>query len=134
MKLSKKSLIPVLALALFLAWPLTSALAAPETPDGPAAPNPADLEKLESLHDQLWAKGMELEALQRAGNVSEAKAVIAEMTKLKSQIRDERRRLGAPGGRPGGPPGGPGGWKGGPGGPGGWKEGRGRDWCGCPGW
>ena len=132
MKLSKNSLIPVLALALFLAWPLTAALAAPETLDS------TGLEKLESLHDQLWAKGVELEALQQAGNVQETKAVAAEMNKLKAQIRDERRRLGVPAGRPGGPPGGPGGRKDGPGGwkdgrGKGWREGRGNGWCDCPG-
>ena len=116
--LSKKNLIPGLALVLFLAWPLTAAAqTAPATPDSKA------WEKLESLQDQLWAKGAELKALQQAGNVQETRAVAAEMNKLKAQVREERRKLagsdlgrgGAGGGKKGGPgAGGPRG-RGGPG-------------------
>ena len=117
---SKKNLIPGLALVLFLAWPisLASAQAAPPTQDFSA------FEKLESLQDQLWAKGAELKALQNAGNVKETQAVAAEMNKLKTQIRGERRKLAESGADLGG---GPQGWKkGGPGkGPGGPKKGRG---------
>jgi hypothetical protein len=116
--LSKKNLIPGLALVLFLAWPLT---AAAQTRKVEAAPNAAAFEKLESLQDQLWAKGAELKALQNAGNVQETRAVAAEMNKLKAQVREERRRLaeseadwGAYKKR-GGRKGGPGGKKGGPG-------------------
>ena len=117
--LSKKNLLPALALVLFLAWPLTAAAqtAAPATGQ---APNAAAIEKFQALKDQLWAKGAELKALQNAGNVQETRAVAAEMTKLKAQIRDERRKLAESGADWGG---GPRGWKkGGPGGP----KGKGR--------
>ena len=88
MNSSKFNLVPMLALILFLASPLTAA--AHET----KAPDPKELAKLESLQDQFWAKDMELKALQQAGNIQETRAAIAEMTKLKAQIREERRRLG----------------------------------------
>jgi hypothetical protein len=115
--LSKKNLLPALALVLFLAWPLTAAAqtAAPATGQ---APNAAAIEKFQALKDQLWAKGAELKALQNAGNVQETRAVAAEMTKLKAQIRDERRKLAESGAawgpdkRWGGKKGGPGGSKG----------------------
>ena len=122
MKLSKKSLIPGLALVLFLAWSQTAAAQTAPQAAGPA-PNAAAFEKLESLKDQLWAKGAELKALQQAGNVQETRAVAAEMNKLKAQVREERRKLAESGADWGG---GPRGWKkGGPGGP------KGR---GGPGW
>ena len=113
--LSKKNLIPGLALVLFLAWPLTAAAQAPA--DKTQVPNAAAFEKLESLQDQLWAKGAELKALQNAGNVKETQAVAAEMNKLKAQVREERRRLAESGADPkgwkkGGPGKGPGGPKG----------------------
>ena len=119
--LSKKNLIPGLALVLFLAWPLA---AAAQTMKVDAAPNAAAFEKLESLQDQLWAKGAELKALQNAGNVQETRAVAAEMNKLKVQVREERRKLAESGAdwgaykKRGGKKGGPGGPKG-RGGPGG---------------
>jgi len=83
----KKSFL-ILALGLFLACPLTAA-----AQEGPPA-DPKDFAQLESLQDQFWAKKMELKALQQAGNVQETRTVIGEMTKLKAQIRAERRRLG----------------------------------------
>jgi len=91
MKLSKFSLIPMLALVLFLASPLTAGAREVKAPD------PKELAKLESLHDQLWGKKMELKAMQQAGNVQETRATVAEITKLKAQIREERQRLGDPG-------------------------------------
>jgi hypothetical protein len=120
--LSKKSLIPGLALVLFLACSLTAGAQPPSQAASPA-PGAAAFEKFESLKDQLWAKGAELKALQQAGNVQETRAVAAEMNKLKAQIRDERRKLAESGADWGG---GHRGWKkGGPGGP------KGR---GGPGW
>jgi hypothetical protein len=118
-----KNLIPGLALVLFLACPLTAAAQ-------PAAPNAAALEKLESLQDQLWAKGAELKALQQAGNVQETRAAASEMNKLKTQIREERRKLGDAGpGRERGEPRGPGeGWGPGP------RGKRGSGGGGCPCW
>ena len=121
MKLSKKNLIPGLALVLFLAWPLAAAAQSPATQTASPAPNAAAFEKFDSLKDQLWAKGAELKALQNAGNVQETKAVAAEMNKLKAQIREERRKLAESGAdwgaykKRGGKKGGPGGHKGGPG-------------------
>jgi Spy/CpxP family protein refolding chaperone len=85
MKLSKNILIPGLALALFLACPLALAQAAPTDSE--------PLDKLESFQDQLWAKEMELVAAQKAGNIQETKSLAAEMNKLRSQVREERRRL-----------------------------------------
>jgi hypothetical protein len=132
MKLNKRILIPGLALALFLAFPLAQA----------APAEPAPLEKLESLQDQLWAKDMELTAAQRAGNVQETRSLAADMNKLRTQIREERRRLAGSGlgeGRdrggsfmgwncPGGGRG-PGGWGPGPrSGPRGGSEGYGPGW------
>ena len=123
MKKKLSFIIPGLALALFLACPQAQ-----------AQPGAQDYQKLESLHDQLWVKQMELDALARAGNSKEVKAAADEMVKLRSQIRDERRRLGGPEWGPGGGPGpGAGGcpyYYGGHGHGHGWGHGRkgGRGW------
>ena len=112
MKLKKSSLIAGLALALLLAAPWVAAQALAAEPD--------PLEKLEAFQDQLWAKEMELEAAQQAGNVQETRSLAADMNKLRAQIRDERRRLAGSGQG--------GGWDGG----GGRLLGYGRG--NCPGW
>ena|GEM_PF-3664228 len=83
----KRLIIPSLALALLLAWPLTQVQAQPEA---------QDFQKLASLHDQLWAKQMEVEALVQAGNTKELKAATDEAIKLRAQIREERSRMGGP--------------------------------------
>jgi hypothetical protein len=116
----KKSgiIIPGLALALFLAWPLAPAQA--QNQGAEPGPPSGYSQKLDSLSDQLWAKQMELEALVQAGNAKEAKAVTDEIIKLRNQIRDERRQLAGSdwgGGRGWGPGDGPyyhggRGWKG----------------------
>jgi len=123
--LKKSSLIAGLALALLLAGPWAWARAAAAEPD--------PREKLESFQDQLWAKEMELEAAQRAGNIQETRSLAAEMNKLRTQIREERRRLAGtgPGGEGGGRLLGPGrgecpGWAGGRSGGRGWRGGHGR--------
>ena len=85
MKLKKSSLMAGLALVWLLAGPLVLAPAAPAEPD--------PLEKLEAFQDQLWAKAMELEAAQQAGNIQETRSLAAEMNKLRAQIREERRSL-----------------------------------------
>jgi len=120
MKLKKSGLIAGLALALLLAGPWAWAQAAAAEPD--------PREKLESFQDQLWAKEMELEAAQRAGNIQETRSLAAEMNKLRAQVREERRRLAGTGqgGEGGGRLLGPGrgecpGWGGGRSGGRGWR-------------
>ena len=84
------------ALVLLLAGPFTLSAFAAQEPMSPEKMNQLISEyslKVEPLQDQLWAKQMELEALSRAGNAAEVRAIAAEAVKLKAQIRDERRRL-----------------------------------------
>ena len=89
----KKLVIPTMLLALLLAIPHSQAQAQAQQPPQPSQ---QDLQKLTALHDQLWAKKMEIKALTNAGEVEKTKVATDEAIKLKTQIREERTRLGLP--------------------------------------
>jgi|GEM_PF-3682384 len=88
----KKLVIPTMLLTLLLALPQSQAQAQAQQPQ----PSQQDLQKLTALHDQLWAKKMEVKALANAGEVDKTKVATDEAIKLKTQIREERTRLGLP--------------------------------------
>ena len=85
----KQLVIPTMLLALFLACSQSQAQAQTQ-------PTPQDMQKLTTLHDQLWAKKMETQALAAAGEVEKVKTATDEAIQLRSQIREERTRLGLP--------------------------------------
>ena len=109
--LSKKT-IPALtlALALILALAAGPALAQNEAPPAPptkgkqmspedweafSALRDAHRQKMAPIHEELWAKGMEYEALKSNPNTkpSEVKALIDDMGKLRKQIRDSKEEF-----------------------------------------
>lgn len=103
-----KKALPVLALALLLAFSGSLALAQPanDTPPPPpgvkqmsaedqaaiSAMRQAHRQKMAPLHDQVRAKQMEYEALVGNPNIkqSDIQVLINDMTKLRAQIRAER--------------------------------------------
>ena len=140
-----KKALPALALALLLAFSGSLALAQPADDAPPPPPGvkqmsaedqaaisamrKAHRQKMAPLHDQMWAKQMEYEALSGNPNIkqSDIQALINDMTKLRAQIRTEREayfdQIEAKGFAPMGGPGyyGHRGWA---------HDGGGRGWCG----
>jgi len=91
-------LILCLALVGLLAGPLAPAQAQEAAPREITPQMLADYrQKVEPLRDQLWAKEVEVEALSRAGMIPELRVATNEAIKLRTQIREERRRLVGPG-------------------------------------
>lgn len=105
-----KKTIPALTLALALIISLAAGPALAQNDDAKPAPpakgkvmSPEDWEafsalrdahrqKMAPIHEELWAKGMEYEALKSNPNTkpAEVRALIDEMGKLRKQIRDSR--------------------------------------------
>lgn len=107
-----KKTIPAMTLMLALLFAASTAMAQPAKPDDRRPPqkmgqmNPEDQaawtelwkehrDKIEPLHDQMWAKRLEYDFLAANPNTKpdEVKAVINEMLRLKGQLRAEKNKL-----------------------------------------